>query len=65
MRKTERSCYPQTLRETREEREGERKNVGEEGETQRNSFKIAAGFSSAEIKAALYRLCSAVADSCF
>lgn len=26
------------------------------------SFKIAAGFTSAEIKAALYRLCSAVAD---
>lgn len=33
-------------------------------ETQRKRFKIAAGFSSAEIKAALYRLCSAVADLC-
>lgn len=36
-----------------------------EGERHREkSFKIAAGFSSAEIKAALYRLCSAVADLC-
>lgn len=34
------------------------------GETQRKRFKIAAGFSSAEIKAALHCLCSAVADLC-
>lgn len=41
-----------------------REEGGRDRETQRKSFKIAAGFSSAEIKAALYRLCSAVADSC-
>lgn len=48
------------VREERGRWEGER-----ERETHREkSFKIAAGFSSAEIKAALYRLCSAVADLC-
>lgn len=39
-----------------------REEGGRDRETQRKSFKIAAGFSSAEIKVALYRLCSAVAD---
>lgn len=33
-------------------------------ETQRKSFKIAAGFNSAEIKAALCCFCSAVAQKC-
>lgn len=38
--------------------------IEKEKETQGKSFKIAAGLSSAEIKAALYRLCSAVAHLC-
>lgn len=40
---------------------------GRKGETRRvrESFKIAAGFTSAKIKTALFRFCSAVADLCF
>ena len=75
-KRREKSCCPETPRGYEGGGGGGRKNVRErrgrweerererERETQRKSFKIAAGSGRAEIKAALYRLCSAVADSC-
>lgn len=40
----------------------EQRKGGRDKKTLKESFKIAAGFSSAEIRAALYGFCSAVAD---